>query len=130
MTQVTKLMLTTIRPEIEAALKAVAEKYQLTITTGKCTYSVDGGHFTMALEAVAAGGKTKEQERYESAMFLGLPEFGTTFHQNGHEYATSGINTTGSQILATRKSDGKVYQWKTDGLIALIARQQTQAKTK
>jgi len=129
MKMITKEMLRALRFDIDAALVAVAEKHGLkSLTTGSATFGP--GHFTMKLDGLAEGGKSREAARYESAGFLGLPPLGSTFRSGGHTYTTVGLNTTGSKVLCDRE-DGKTYLYPVDTCKALVAVQNpTQSKGK
>lgn len=127
---ITREMLRAIRADIDAALVTVAEKYELkSLTTGSATFG--SSHFTIKLDGVSVGGKTKEAERYESpsAKFLGLPPLGTYFKSAGHMYKTAGLNSTGSKVLCDR-DDGKTYLIPIDNCIALCAVMEQKGKTK
>jgi len=72
-----------IRPEIDAALAAVAAKYGLqSLKAGSMTYNTHEGNFTVKLEGNAAGCVTPRQSKeeanyFQERMYLpSLPELG------------------------------------------------------
>ena len=63
--------LTVLRPEIEAALAAVAQKNGITLQLGKMTYTPDGGTFTAKVEAkVEAIANAAEEKLFREAAAL------------------------------------------------------------
>lgn len=120
---VSAALLKTLRPEIDAALAAIAKKHGLgSLTAGKATYDPTAGHFAITINGVAKDGVDKDAARYQSAIaMLGLPPLGSTFKAGTNTYTITGINTTGSKVHVTRQ-DGQKYLYGTDAAIALCAR--------
>jgi hypothetical protein len=113
---ITKEMLKAIRPEINAALLAVAKKFELqSLACGKCIYDPSGGFFTMKVEGIAAGGVDANAKRYTDNMrWTGLPPLGFEFTQRDGTYRTCGMNTTGSKVICERTGDGKKFLFHLD----------------
>ena len=119
MEYVNRLLIDAIREDINTALKAVARKHGLqTLETAKCI--IGRGRFDFKVEGMLKGGKTKEQERYESASFLNLPPFGSKFVSKGTEYTITGLNTTGTKILAS--GAGKMWTWPVESVKKLVGK--------
>ena len=114
MAQITKEMLRAIRVDMDAALVAVASKYNLSsLKAGNCTFSPDVS-FAMKVSGLVEGWLSADESRYVASLFLGLPPLGFEFSAGGTQYKTFGINTTGSKVIATKVSDGKKYLFKTE----------------
>lgn len=66
MTKLTTTLLRDIRTDIDAALKAVGEKYGVTLTTGKCTYADEHAKFQVNLATIGGDGnaRTKQSDDY------------------------------------------------------------------
>ena len=98
----TKTLMVALRPEINAVLAEIAKKHNLkSLHLGNGTFS-SGGNFQWKLEGVSAGGLDKDADRYvNSTSLLGLPPLGTEFVSGSRTFKTSGINTTGTKVIAT-----------------------------
>lgn len=114
MTTITPMLLKSFRADLDAAIAGLAKKYDLSeLRSGRASYTA--GSFTMKIEGVAAGGKSKAASMYEDASFLGLPPLGFSFKQGGRSFTTTGLNTTGTKVLCAR-DDGTTYLFKVDGI--------------
>jgi hypothetical protein len=102
-----------IRGDIDAALVAVAAKHGL--ASLKCGGGTIGSsNFMLKVEGVMGGGKTPEAERYEiNAKMLRLKPIGSVFVSGNRTYQITGLNKTGSKILADRAPDGKTFLFPT-----------------
>lgn len=104
----TKALMQTIRPEINAALEAIAKRHNiaaLKLTSG--TYNPDGKSFSFKLEGMAQGGKDPDALRYEqNASLLMLPPLGTTFKINSFHFTIVGLKKGGANVLCTRSDNG------------------------
>jgi hypothetical protein len=114
MAVVTKQMLKESRPEIEAALIEVGNRFGVSFKIGNGKFGEEGGvsgSFVLKILGTSEDGKSGEQVEFEKycRIYELLPEaFGQTFQANGHEYKIAGLQTTRSKypILAER-ADGK-----------------------
>ncbi len=125
MTTIDRDLLKAIRPEIDAALKAVAEKFGLdSLKCGNATYDPRANNFTMKLDGIASGGVDKGAARYDSAVRFdtALPPRGAEIATGGRKFKVSGMNTTGSKVTAVGP-DGKTYLLKTDAVKRIWATQ-------
>ena len=105
-----------LRPEIDAALLAVAAKHGLdSLKLGAITYSADG--FTAKLEAVFDGGLTAEQKTYDNARAIyGLPARGFTFKTpSGKRHTVMGLRRT---RVVTTGEDGRSYLFNVRDILA------------
>ena len=121
-TTVDKALLRAIRPDIDAALVAVAKKYGLQkLSLANATFDPRAGAFTFKLEGLADGAIGKEAALYTSpdARFLGLPPLGTAFTSGGRGYKTAGLNKAGTKVLCDRVDDGKTYLFAVDVVLRM-----------
>jgi hypothetical protein len=114
-----KQVIKMIRPEINAALQDVANKYGLEIKCGSGSYG--DGHFTLKLEASSKGEDgnviTKEAKAYTRLCQLygcepqWLDQKFTSY--TGEEYTLIGLNPKAQKftMLGKRTSDGKVFKF-------------------
>jgi hypothetical protein len=111
-----------IRPEIEAALKEIAQRHGVVIKCGNGSYT--NSNFTLKLEAsaidaVTGAVATKEAEAYKrNAPLYGLQAdwLGQTFQSySGDSYKVIGMKpkSTKYPILGER-ADGKVFKFGTE----------------
>lgn len=103
-----------LRADINAALAEVAKKHGLSkLQAGNAKYTADS--CTFALEAIKEGGHSKEAARYEANKgLLGLPPLGTEVHTGADAYIPTGLNSTGSKVIVTKKSNNKSYLYATE----------------
>ena len=102
-----------VSADIAMALDAIAKKHGLQ-SLKMAGGSVASSTFTLKVEGIAAGGKTREAERYEiNQVVLKLPPLGHVFQQGAHSYKTVGLNTTGSKVMVARIPDGKEFSMST-----------------
>jgi hypothetical protein len=107
-----KNQISLLRADINAALKAVAEKHGMAkIETTSCKFMDDSCIFK--LEVVKAGGLSKEAKSYDmmrkTASFSGLPPLGTIISIKKSLYQIDGLNSTGTKVIATDRINGKQY---------------------
>ena len=117
-----------LRPAIDAALAQIAKDFGLAeLHLGSGKYDPRGS-FTFKLEGVMSGGLTREAIMYNEMRGLdGLPPLGTKFKGRDGQYEISGMNSTGTKVLAKREQDGKQFWWRTPGLKAALAAQGVRA---
>lgn len=109
-----------LRNDINAALAAVAKKHNLsTLKATSCKYMESSCEFK--LEAVQAGGLTKEAARYvANQVVFGLPPLHTKVTMNHKVYRTVGLNTTGTKVI-TEDEQGKQWLVPLDSVINAVA---------
>jgi hypothetical protein len=125
MATIDKQMLRNLRTEIDAALVAVAKAHNLkSLTAGNCSFDPVAGQFTFKVTGIAADAIGKEAALYISpdAAFLGLPPLGTKFRSGLNEYATAGLKSSGSKVVCSRVSDGKLFLFKVQDVLSACAR--------
>ena len=88
--EITKKMLEDLRPEIEDALKEVAQKYGITMRLGNGHYGGLEGDFKLLLRGTGNNGETKESEDFKRyATGFGLrPEWVGELITDGKYYYT------------------------------------------
>ena len=118
-TIIDKALLKILRPEIDAAVAAVASRYGLaSLHCGNGSFDPVAGTFTFKLEGAAEGAIGKAAALYMSpdARFLGLPPLGSKFTWAGHSYVTAGLKPSGSKVICTR-DDGNEYLFPVDFVV-------------
>jgi hypothetical protein len=107
-----------ISAEIDAALKDIANRHNIQLTTGGGTFSSNNFTIKVNGSAISSDGSvmTKEAEDFKSHAFLfGLKaeDLGKTFFQGGKMYEIVGCKPRSSKypILAQCKNDGKTYKF-------------------
>ena len=109
--EITKKMLVDIRPEIEEALKEVADKFGISMSLGNGVYGGLEGHFKLLLRTTGENGETKESEdfkRYASSYGLKPEWFGKTFTHQGETYTIGAILPKKRKMpIGILTSDGK-----------------------
>lgn len=102
MSAFTKPELATIRHELDQAFAVIAKKHNLEVLKiGNIRYDAHGG-FVSKLEAMKAGGESKEAQRYEMLCLRrnDLPPIGTVLNWNpGQRMKIIGANTTLTKIV-------------------------------
>ncbi len=98
-----------IKADIDKALSQIAYQYNLeTLRTTTASYTSES--FTVKIEGVVEGGKSKQGAAYEAwASSLDLPPLGTTFTYGASDYKIVGLNRTKTKVLATDLLNGKRY---------------------
>ena len=122
MSTINKDFLRDLRVDIEAALKSVAKKHEISLETGRCTFDPSSGNFTMKVEGVAKGGIDKRGALYESLRQLRptLPKLRSKFDYNGKQHEIVGANTTGTKIITKCGDAG--YQFPIDAIERLCGK--------
>lgn len=118
-----------LRIDINAALAEVAKKHGLSkLQATNAKYTSDSCTFTV--EAIMEGGLSKEAARYDANRgILGLPPLGTEINAGRDIWIPTGINTTGSKVIATKKDNGKSYLVGTETLAAFWKLQDKESAT-
>lgn len=99
-----------LRADIDKALEAVAKKHKLASVKCKPGGSYGSTRCEFKVEALAAGGKTVEAERYEAnAKVLKLKPLGATCEIKGKTYVSVGLNSIGTKVLVHQAVTGKEY---------------------
>lgn len=122
-----KKNLALLRPEIDAALVALAEKYGLAIHTGSCSFDPLEASFKLVLKVDdPAAFEEKEKEnfvRYCRMIGSGFAptDFGTRFRVSGAWYVLVGIDMGRSKycVKAREEATGKIKLY-TDAVVPLI----------
>lgn len=104
-----------INAEMEAALKAIANKYGVEVNLGSTRFT--GANFTTKIQiaTVAEGGITMSKEatdfnRYKTILGINM-ELGNEFERNGNTYTIVGLKPRSRQYPVLAKcSDGKTYK--------------------
>lgn len=115
LTKINKATCQHLRKDVEQALKTVADKHGIRITTGRGTFT--DADFTMKIEmaVIGEGGvNLKAKLEFEQlAAFVGLkPEhFGLEFTSGGERYQIVGIKSraTAKPVLVLRLRDGQRF---------------------
>jgi hypothetical protein len=131
MGQVTRQTLKDLRPEIEAALAAVGEKWGVTLTAGNGKYGLDGGvsgSLQLNITGTSVDGKSGKQVEFEqySWMYDLAPEaFGQTFTSQGATFRVSGLKMQGQRftITADKVTTGKGYKFGHKDVLRLLGEQ-------
>lgn len=123
MTQINRQTLPTIRDDMNAALRAVAEKHGLAINVGDCSFTEATATFKVL---VAMGGENGESAQalkaqadwrtYASAFGLDAAWLGRTFTNGGNTFRIDGLlpNKRAKPILVTRTDNGKQYVFRVE----------------
>lgn len=123
MTQVNSALIKKIRPEMEAALKEVGEKYGLKFTCGNGTYGDKGGYAgSMKVEFEAtttADGKSLEQDSFEKHCGLfgfTKDDYNKQIAFRGKSYLLKGFNLGApkNRLSIEGVHDGKRYGMSTE----------------
>lgn len=126
MSTITRDLLQAIRPDVDAALAAVAKKHGLaSLKSTNCTFDPRSGNFVMKVEGVAKGGKTKEAARYEASRKFddSLPPLGFVFKNGARSYSIVGMNSTGTKVIAAPLDEpAQQFLFQRDGIKRLCAR--------
>lgn len=120
-TEISKQLLKTLRPQIDAALAELARTHGITLRAGNGSFDPVAGAFHFKLEGAAIGAPGKDASRYIShAAMLGLPARGTEFNgaPMNTRYRTDGLNTVGSKVIVERVDDGKKFLMNTEFVVA------------
>jgi len=111
------------RIQIEIALRELEKKTDCpyTFSMGNISYDREG-NFSVKLEATKRGGVSKSELEYNASKgWLGLPDFGSLFVHQGCTYEITGINRTGTKVIAKQKQNGKGYLFGVDFVKFLVS---------
>lgn len=107
-----------LRDEIEDAVKAVADKYDLSITTGRGVYGHTSGRLQLEIAVKGDGGEVLTRERSDFARLdymiapLVKGDLDRSFHHLGRIYKVTGLRVNARKNnIETLRDDGKVYVW-------------------
>lgn len=120
----TKDQLRAINADIDAALAAVANKHGLVSLRTKGTTFDPTGSFTVKVDGMLKGGKTRESSRYEQMLKFrkDLPPLGAQVTLAGRTVEVTGANSTGSKVIARELSTNKEWLYPVDALAIALAR--------
>lgn len=104
-----------INAEMEAALKAIANKYGVEVSMGSTRFT--GANFTTKVQVatVAEGGITMSKEatdfnRYKTILGINM-ELGNEFERSGKTYTIVGLKPRSKKYpILAKCSDGKTYK--------------------
>jgi len=110
-----KVVAKALRDEIDAALKSVGEKYDITFHAGSCRFSEIEMTYKLVVktndnEAVEEKNK-KDWARYCEIRGFDVEDFGKTFESRGSEYTIVGFEMSRSKydLKARKTSNGQIY---------------------
>lgn len=112
---ISKDLLHTLRPQIDAALQQVAAANGLqSLKAGSISYTAD--NFTMKVIGIVAGGLSREAQDYDALRLYtpSLPARGALFIWGRDQFAITGIRR--SKVTAVKQSTGKAYTIRLDDL--------------
>lgn len=115
-TTIDRELLKLIRPEIDAALKAVADKFGISIKAGKAAFSAMNATFKLELAVISENGDVvnKDAERFDKyAHLVGLlPEHrGAQVQLGAASYKITGLKSVidGKFPIIAQRTDGKSF---------------------
>lgn len=116
-----KLQVEMLRNEINNALAAIGEKYDLDLSLGNIKYGDLGFHGTLdcKMRDIGNGMSAKEAEYKINARKFGIdPEtYGKTFEIKGLKYTIIGINTRARTMpIIASCEDGKEYKFRAEAV--------------
>ena len=117
MTTFDRVTLRVLREEIDAALKAVADKHGISLTLGKITFAGDGSTMSGKIEgAVARDGQVQTKEavdflKYAEVYGLKAEDLGRQFVSKGRWFEITGLRPKAPKrpVLARGVADGQTY---------------------
>ena len=125
MAQVTRQTLQGLRPEIDAALVAVGEKFGVTLTCGNGKYGMEGGisgSMNVSITGTSVDGKSGAQVEFEQYSWLYdlAPEaFGQAFNYGGRTFRVSGLKMKGQRftilgddVTSGVRTHGKTFKFR------------------
>ena len=110
---ITRKLLQDIRPEMDEALKPLAEKYGITIQVGNGSYGGLTGHLKVNLATTNEEGEDQnaiDYKRYASLYNLKEEWLNQSFVQRGETYTIVGLNPKKrkNMLLVRRERDGSI----------------------
>jgi hypothetical protein len=117
---ISKDLLRTLRPTLQAALDKVAADHGLqSLTAGNMSFSAD--NFTVTVKGIAKDGKSREAVEYETACIYApqLPKLGAEFRWSNRTFKPTGLKRTKVSVLDVH--DGKTYLIKLEALEARMS---------
>jgi hypothetical protein len=127
MTMITKNLLKTLRPDIDAALQEVGRKHGVQLTATSGSYGGNSGTFKLEILPVATDGSVicpKAIAFTDHASDFGLnPEWlGQTIIARGKIFTITGLNLNRPKYrVAITDQDGKEYGMPADAIIRKMA---------
>jgi hypothetical protein len=116
LTKIDKPTLKVLRPEIDAALKAVAEKYGIAIKAGNASFTENTAVFKLEVSLIGENGKalTQDVDRFtQYAELIGLKpdDLGKEFKYGGNTFKVWGLKTNidGKHPVIAERADGKRF---------------------
>jgi hypothetical protein len=107
-----------LRSDLDAALKAVGEKFGINLQTGNARFTSDNVTFKVEASLTLQDGTAVPKEasefvRYAKLLGLAAEDLGRTFGFNGSTYKIVGAKTTSRKypILAKNLSNGKTFKF-------------------
>jgi|GEM_PF-716710 len=115
-----------LRNELDATLKSLADKYDISIKAGGARFSSDNATFKLEIATKGSDGQVNSREKTDFEIYAGVfgfksDDFGATFRLYGEDYTIIGLKPRSRKypVLGKRK-DGKVYKLNaTDVLMAM-----------
>ena len=104
-----------INVEMEAALKAIANKYGVEVSLGNTSFTEANFTTKFQVATIAEGGVTMSKEaidfnRYKTTMGINM-ELGNEFEHNGKTYTIIGLKPRSKKYpILAKCSDGKTYK--------------------
>jgi len=129
MTSFTNPNLDLLRTEMDAALKAIGDKYGITMDTGNIRYDVDRTNFNTSIKvrlgdggvADVAANNRREWDKYAPRFGLKSTDFGKTFVSNGQTFTLSGVKPRGKKYNVLAKNPaGKCYKFSGQRVAGLL----------
>jgi hypothetical protein len=128
-TALTKDTLKAIRSDIDAALAAVAQRHNIALKTGHCSFTETNATMRLDIATKDESGAVLTKEAVNFGMYAetyGMDPnwLGQTFTANGDEFRLSGLATTRQKfpVQAVRVRDGKPFKFMVGGVKAAFAR--------
>lgn len=107
--EITPKMLEALRLDLDAAMKPIAAKYGIELTSGNASYQ--SSSFSLKVAGKVCGAKSQEAVRYEqNEKWMNLPPLGSDVTIGRDVFTIDGMKARGEKcILITRKKDGKNF---------------------
>lgn len=100
-----------ITDAIDAALKPVAQKFNLDMLVKGGTFDANGGTFKPRLEFREKDSDERTFKRYATILGLSPDDFGRTFSHGAHTYRIIGLRVTGSRKPLLTERVGSTSQF-------------------
>ena len=126
-TRFEKPVLKSLRMDMDAALKVIADKYGIVIETGNATYSDNKATFKVLLQIVNAKAPdfdVRAEEFKKNAYYLGLePEdLGRTFTIHYKEYTICGFDPKARKYSIFASCRGHIYKFVVSDVLRALGR--------